>query len=77
MTLLLQIKIVFQRCNDSDSSYVLRNRETDLKLRQTKKEFLKRSFRCNGAIHWNNLPIDPKRADSINLLKRNVKSAAR
>lgn len=33
----------------------LRNRETDLILPKREKEFLKRSFKYSGTIHWNNL----------------------
>jgi hypothetical protein len=43
----------------------LRNREIDLVLPKPKKEFLKRSFKYNGAIHWNNLSIEAKNADSV------------
>jgi hypothetical protein len=60
-------------------SYDLRNRETDtdLVLPKPKKEFLKRSFKYNGAIHWNNLSIEAKSADSVYSFKRIIKSTAR
>ena len=44
------LKRLFPRCNEGDSPYDLRNRETDLVLLKPKKEFLKRSFKYNGAI---------------------------
>ena len=55
----------------------LRNRETDLILPKPKKEFLKRSFKYNGAIHWNNLSTEAKTADSVQSLKRIIKSTSR
>ena len=44
------LKQLFRRCNEGDSPYELRNRETDLILSKPKKEFLKRSLKYNGAI---------------------------
>jgi hypothetical protein len=58
-------QLLFRRCSEGDSSYDLRNRGTDLVLPKPKKEFLKRSFKYNGAIHWNNLSIEAKSADSV------------
>ena len=43
------LKQLFRRCSEGDSPYDLRNRETDLVLPKPKKEFLKRSFKYNGA----------------------------
>jgi hypothetical protein len=57
--------------------YDLRNRETDLVLSKPKKEFLKRSFKYNRAILWNNLSIEAKSADSVYSFKRIIKSTAR
>ena len=71
------LKQLFRRCSEGDSPYDLRNRETDLVLPKPKKEFLKRSFKYNGAIHWNNLSIEAKSADSAYSFKRIVKSTAR
>jgi hypothetical protein len=42
---------------EGDTLHDLRNRATDLALPKTKRDFGKRSFKYNGAIHWNNLPI--------------------
>jgi hypothetical protein len=41
-----------------------------LALPKPKRDFGKRSFKYNGAIHWNNLPIEAKNANSINTFKR-------
>jgi hypothetical protein len=71
------LKQLFRRCSEGDSPYDLRNRETDLVLPKPKKEFLKRSFKYNGAIHWNNLFIEAKSADSVYSFKRIIKSTAR
>ena len=48
------LKQLFRRCNEGDSPYELRNRVTDLILPKPKKEFLRKSFKYNGAINWNN-----------------------
>jgi hypothetical protein len=71
------LKQLFRRCSEGDSLYDLRNRETDLVLPKPKKEFLKRSFKYNGAIHWNNLSIEAKSADSGLFIQENYKSMAR
>jgi hypothetical protein len=67
------LKQLFRRCSEGDSLYDLRNRETDLVLPKPKKEFLKRSFKYNGAIHWNNLSIEAKSADSGLFIQENYK----
>ena len=71
------LKQLFRRCSEGDSPYDLRNRETDLVLPKPKKEFLKRSFKYNGAMHWSNLSIEAKSADSVYSFKRIIKSTAR
>ena len=69
------LKQLFRRCNEGDNSlYDLRNSETDLILLKPKKEFLQRSLKYNGAIHWNNLSAEAKNADSIHSFKRIIKS---
>jgi hypothetical protein len=68
------LKQLFRRCSEGDP---LMNSETDLVLPKTKKEFLKRSFKYNGAIHWNNLSIEAKSADFVYSFKRIIKSTAR
>ena len=68
------LKCLFRRCNEGDSSYNLRNRETDLIL---PIPILKRSFKYNGANHWNNLSTEAKIVDSVNSFKRIIKSTAK
>ena len=46
----------------------LRNHATDLVLPKPKREFGKRTFKYNGAIHWNSLPNEAKNANSISTL---------
>ena len=71
------LKQLFRRCSEGDSPYDLRNRETDLVLPKPKKEFLKRSFKYDGAINWTNLSIEAKSADSVYSFKIIIKSTAR
>ena len=52
----------------------LRNHATDLVLPKPKWEFGKRSFKYNGAIHWNSLPSEAKNANSISTFKRIINS---
>ena len=54
------LKQLFRRCNEGDSPYELKNRVTDLILPKPKKEFLKGSFKYNGAINWNNYLLKSK-----------------
>jgi hypothetical protein len=39
-------------------------------FQKSERDFGKRSFKYNGVIHWNNLPIEAKNANSINTFKR-------
>ena len=71
------LKQLFRQCNEGDSPYELRNCVTDLILAKPKKEFLKRSFKCNGAINWNNISTEAKTAGSLHLFKRIIKSTGR
>ncbi len=48
-------KNIFSRRNASQNIYDLRNSETDLSLKKTKTEFLKKTFGYSGAILWNSL----------------------
>ena len=52
----------------------LRNHATDLVLPKPKREFGKRSFKYNGAIHRNSLPNKAKNANSISTFKRIINS---
>ena len=54
--------------------YDLRNHATDLALSKPKREFGKRSFKYNGAIHWNSLPNEAKNANSISTFTRIINS---
>ncbi len=54
-------------------AYNLRNRETDLAPPMPRKEFGKRCFSYNGAIHWNNLPYQAKIAESLSSFKTLLK----
>ena len=45
--------------------YNLRNRKTDLAPPTPKREFVKRCFSYNGALHWNNLPHEAKIGELI------------
>jgi hypothetical protein len=65
---------LFHLDKGTDAFFVdLRNCEIDLVLPKPKKEFLKRSFKYNGAIHWNNLSIEAKSADSGLFIQENYK----
>ena len=50
----------FQFNNERHDTYNLRNGDTDLAPPMPKKEFGKRCFSYNGALHWNNLPHEAK-----------------
>ena len=63
------LKESFQSNNERYYAYNLRNRETDLAPPMPRKEFGKRCFSYNGAIHWNNLPYQTKIAESLSSLK--------
>ena len=68
------LKQSFRLHREGDTLHDLRNRATDLALPKPKRDFGKRSFKYNGAIHWNNLPIEAKNANSINTFKRILNS---
>ena len=63
----------FRFNTERSNTYNLRNRNTDLALPMPKKEFGKRCFSYNGAIHWNNLPQEAKAAESISSFKTILK----
>ena len=68
------LKDLFSRRNASQNIYdQLRNSETDLSLKKTKAEFLKKTFGYSGAIIWNSLPQDVKAAESITSFKTMAK----
>ena len=49
------LKQSFRLYSEGDTMYDLRNHATDLMLPKPKREFGKRSFKYDGAIHWNSL----------------------
>ena len=50
------LKQSFRLYSEGDTMHDIRNHATDLVLPKPKREFGKRSFKYNGAIHWNSLP---------------------
>ena len=67
------LKEAFQFNNERHNTYNLRNRDTDLAPPMPKKEFSKRCFSYNGALHWNNLPHEAKIAESLSSFKSILK----
>ena len=63
------LKDVFCSNNERDNTYNLRNRETDLALPIPKKEFGRRCFSYNAALHWTNLPNEAKIAETVRSFK--------
>ena len=59
------LKQLFNKRNEVQTSYNLRNNCTDLTLRNPKTEYLKQSLGYNGAKLWNSLPRDLKVTDSF------------
>ena len=68
------LKQSFRLYSEGDTMHDLRNHATDLVLPKPKREFGKRSFKYNGAIHWNSLPNEAKNANSISTFKRIINS---
>ncbi len=66
------LKQSFRFHREGDTLRDLKNRATNLALSKPEREFGKRSFKYNGAIHLNNLPIEAKNANSITTFKRNL-----
>jgi hypothetical protein len=48
-------------------------RDTDLAPPMPKKEFGKKCFSYNGALHWNNLPHEANLAESLSSFKSILK----
>ena len=55
----------FVRRNGDQTDYYLRISATDLTLPKPKRKFRKISFKYSGATLWNQLPNEPKLAESI------------
>ena len=51
-------------------SYNLRDNENKLVIPLPRTNFLKNSFRYNGAVIWNNLPPELRQAETINSFRR-------
>ena len=66
------LKQLFDKKNEVQTSYNLRNNCTDLTLPNPKTEYLKRSLGYNGAKLRNSLPRDLKVADSVSSFKKLV-----
>ena len=60
---------IFYKMSNCPISYNLRNSDTDLVLPQPKTEFKKRSFSYNGALFWNNLCVEAKKANTLTSFK--------
>ena len=60
---------MFYKMSNCPISYNLRNSDTDLVLPQPKTEFKKRSFSYNGALFWNNLCVEAKKANTLTSFK--------
>ena len=54
-----------RRLRDLNRQYNLRNYDMDLALPKPKTNFLKRSFKYNASLLWNNLPLEAKTATSL------------
>jgi hypothetical protein len=73
MTENTNLKGAFQFNNKRHNTYNLRKRGTDLAPPMLEKEFGKRCFSYNGALHWNNLPREAKIAESLSAFKSILK----
>jgi hypothetical protein len=62
-----------QSNNERHNTYNLRNRETGLAPAMPKREFGKRCFNYNSALHWNNLSHEAKIAESLSSFKSILK----
>ena len=68
------LKLLFNKRNEVQTSYNLRNNCTDLTLPNLKTKYVKRSLGYNGAKLWNRLPRDLKVADSVSSFKKLIAS---
>ncbi len=55
----------FIKIKDLNREHNLRSNDTDLALPKPKMNYLKRSFRYSGAMMWNSLPSEAKKASSL------------
>ena len=63
------LKQLFNKRNEAQTSYNLRNNQTDTILPNPKTEYLKRTLGYNGAKLWNSLPHHLKVAAPISSFK--------
>ena len=55
----------FRLYREEDNTHELRNHATGLVLPKPNRKFGKRSFKYNGAIHWNGLPNEARNGNSL------------
>ena len=60
------------RLRNPNRRYNLRNHDMDLALPKPKTNFLKRSFKYNASMLWNNLPLDTKTSTSLPQFKQSI-----
>ena len=60
----------FIKIKDLNREYNLRSNDSDLALPKPKTNYFKRSFRYSGAVLWNSLPSEAKKASSLYQFKR-------
>ena len=56
---------LFLKVEDCQDNYGLRNRDTDLALPKPKTNYLKHSLRYSGAMLWNSLEKETKKAQTL------------
>ena len=64
------LRNLFLKVEDFQDNYDLRNRDTDLALPKPKTNYLKRSLRYSGAMLWNSLEKETKKAQTLASFKR-------
>ena len=64
------LRASFTGINDSQINYQKRNEETDLIISKPKSEYLKKTFKYNGAVTWNALSTDAKLSTTLSTFKR-------
>ena len=64
------LRNLFLKAEDCQGRYDLPNRDTDLALPKPKINYLKRSLRYSGAMLWNSLEKETKKAQTLASFKR-------
>jgi hypothetical protein len=62
----------FIKIKDLNREYNLQSNDTDLALPKPITNYLKRSFKYSGAMMWNSLPSETKKASSLYQFKRSM-----